>query len=83
VRLFIFESDANTGLGCERSPETRRAANCRINLVPGGKLVRPGPRAHLGSMRGYVDVGAGRSGVPGISDVGGRLRHDGGGARDP
>jgi hypothetical protein len=47
VRLFIFESDANTGLGLRAFAGDAAGRKLPDQLVPGGKLVRSDPRAHL------------------------------------
>ena len=71
MRLFIFKSEANTGLGLRAF-----AGDAAGRKLPD----QFGPWRQIGAVRsesapridgGYVDVGAGRPGVPGISDVAG------------
>jgi hypothetical protein len=71
VRLFIFESEANTGLGLRAFARDAAGRKLPDQFGPWRQIGASGPRARLGSTRGYVDVGAGRPGGPGISDVAG------------
>jgi hypothetical protein len=64
VRLFIFESEANTGLGLRAFAGDAAGRKLPDQFGPWRQIGAVRSESAPRSMRGYVDVGAGRPGVP-------------------
>ncbi len=82
MRLFIFESEANTGLGLRAFAGDAAGRKLPDSLVPGGKLVRS-IRERTSDQCAVMSMSA--RAARGFREflTSGRLRHDAGGARDP